>query len=36
MKLTTQPPYLPYLEWLTIHTEEDGVLARVDPHAFLP
>ena len=36
MKLTAQPPYLPYLERLTIHTEEDGALARVGPHAFLP
>ena len=36
MKLTTQPPYLPYLERRSAHTEEDGVLARVGPHAFLP
>ena len=36
MKLTTQPPYLPYLERLAAHAEEDGVLARVGPHALLP
>ena len=36
MKLTAQPPYLPYLERLATHAEEDGVLARVGPHALLP
>ena len=36
MKLTAQPPYLPYLEQLAGCAEEDGVLARVGPHAFLP
>ena len=36
MKLTAQSPYLPYLERLAAHAEEDGVLARVGPHAFLP
>lgn len=36
MKLTAQPSYLPYLERLAAHAEEDGVLARVGPHALLP
>ena len=36
MKLTAQPPDLPYLERLATHAEEDGVLAHVGPHAFLP
>ena len=36
MKLTAQPYYMLYLERLATHTEEDGVLARVDPHALLP
>ena len=33
MKLTAQ---LPYLERLAGCAEEDGVLARVGPHALLP
>lgn len=36
MKLTTQPPYLPYLEQLATHAEENNVFARVRPHALLP
>ena len=36
MKLTGQPYYLLYLERLAGCAEEDGVLARVGPHALLP
>ena len=36
MKLTAQPSYLPYLERLAAHAEEDGVLARVGLHTLLP
>ena len=36
MKLAAQPPYLYQLERIAAHAEEDGVLARVGPHAFLP
>ena len=34
MKLTAQPSYLPYLERLATHAEEDGALARVGSHAL--
>ncbi len=36
MKFPTQTSYLPYLERLAAHAEEDGVLARVGPHALFP
>ena len=36
MKLTAESPYLPYLERLATHTEEDNAFAGVGPHALLP
>ena len=36
MKLTAQPSYLPYLERIAAHTEEDGALAGIGPHALFP
>ena len=36
MKLTAQSSYLPYLEWIAAHTEEDGSLARVGLYALFP
>ena len=36
MKLTAQSSYLPYLERIAAHAEEDGALARVGPHALFP
>ena len=34
MKFSAQSSYLPYLERLAAHAEEDGVLAHVGPHAL--
>ncbi len=36
MKLTAQPSYLPYLERLATHAEENNAFAGIDLHAFLP
>ena len=36
MKLTAESPYLPYLERIAAHAEEDGALARVDLYALFP
>jgi hypothetical protein len=36
MKLTAQPYYLPYLERLATHAEEDNAFAGIDLHALFP
>lgn len=36
MKLTAESPYLPYLERLATHAEENNAFAGIDLHAFLP
>ena len=34
MKLPTQPPYLPYLERLATHDEEDNAFAGIGLYAL--
>lgn len=36
MKLTAESPYLPYLERLATHAEEDNAFAGIDLHALFP
>ena len=36
MKLTAQPPYLPYLERLATHVEEDNAFAGIGLYALFP